>query len=337
VAAYEGPGPPPIMLTSIECAGHPRDMGLAQGIASRAAITREAIRLGLPCSRSRIPSLRALAVGSVRGAGAGREMFRHFAHLSERLEGLSRNADLPVDSLLEMHLRIRAGGEQAGLLARRASVAAHLEESARDSKSWSLDRTLPVVLNGEAGWILRESRPEVGFRSVEVTLPWLVSAVAGVNEAGLAVVSGPLLWGAPGYEGYPTSLLLVQECLQRFPDLDGALDWCGKRPVEGDQSFVLADASGGLATVVFTGRECRVSVGEGELHLESGELPGDGDSAAGADAIEEPLDSKGARRDRDEDRVSLDPLSRSLTLRIGGVSLGAQLDPMLDEGAAASG
>ena len=78
------------MLTTIECAGHPRDMGLAQGIATRTANRAEAERLGLPLRRSRMPSLRAHSVGAVRGAGAGREMFRHFAHQAERLEGLAR-------------------------------------------------------------------------------------------------------------------------------------------------------------------------------------------------------------------------------------------------------
>jgi len=307
------------MLTSIECAGHPRDMGLAQGIASRAAITTESIRLGLSCSRSRLPSLRALAVGSVRGAGAGREMFRHFAHLSERLEGLSRNADLPVDTVLEMHLRIREGGDQGGLLARRAAVRALSNESGPndaggDSERWCLERTLPSALADEAGWILRDSQPEVGFRSIEVTLPWLVASVAGVNEAGLAVVGGPLLWGTPGRDGNPSSLLLVQECLQRFPDLEGALDWCSKRPVEGEQSLVLADAAGGLATVVFSGTDCRVSLGEGELHLEGGELPEEQGESAGSD--------------RDEDRVALDPIHRSLSLSIGGASLDVALDPV---------
>ena len=75
------------MLTTLHCAGHPRDMGLAQGTAARHAIRAEAARLGLPLRRSRKPDLRALAVGPIRGIGSGRELFRHFAHLAERVEG----------------------------------------------------------------------------------------------------------------------------------------------------------------------------------------------------------------------------------------------------------
>ncbi len=299
------------MLTTIECAGHPRDMGLAQGAAARTAIRAEAARLGLPQRRSRWPSLRPLTIGAVRGVGAGREMFRHFAHQAERLEGLARASGLPLDSVLEMHLRVRAGGAQGGLLARRATVRARTPGDDGDGKRVLLERTLPGAFDGEPGWILRESRPEVGFRSLEVGLPWLVTSVAGVNEGGLAVVAGPLLWGTPGREGDPTSLLLVQECLQRFEDLDGAIGWCMKRPVEGEQSLVLADASGAVATVLVSGRERRVQPGEGELHLEGGELPEESKSIEAAP--------------REEGHLSIDARGRRLRLRMDGVDLNAAL------------
>lgn len=303
------------MLTTIECAGHPRDMGLAQGSAAREAIRSEVSRLGMPLSRSRIPSLRGLAVGDVRGAGAGREMFRHFAHQAERLEGVARSAGVPIDSILDLHLRIREGGEAAGLLARRSTVLARAAASSPRDKRLILERTLPRVASGEAGWILRESRPEVGFRSLEVGLPWLVSSVAGVNEGGLAVVAGPVLWGREGRQGQPTSLLLVQECLQRFEDLDGAIGWCRKRPVEGEQSIVLADASGALVTVIVSGCDVRVQEGDGELHLEGGEL------AEETDGGEVPA-SPGTLGD---DRVWIDARGCRLRIRMQGVDLDTEI------------
>jgi len=210
-----------------------------------------------------------------------------------------------------MHLRVRAGGAQGGLLARRATVRARALGHEDEEKRLMLERTLPGVLDGEAGWVLRESRPVVGFRSLEVGLPWLVSSVAGVNEGGLAVVAGPLLWGSPGREGDPTSLLLVQECLQRFEDLDGAIGWCMKRPVEGEQSLVLADASGAVTTVLVSGRERRVQPGEGELHLEGGELPEERRSTESASG--------------EEGRLWIDPRARRLRLRIDGAELDAAL------------
>ena len=312
------------MWTTIECAGNPRDMGMSQGAAARTAIRAEIARAGLAGKRSRTPTLAALAVGPVRGQGAGREFFRHFAHQAERLEGLAYAADVPVDSVLDLHLRVRAGGALGGLLSRRTTLrtrsingsgsrtgseqgTAKATENGvpgagnGEGKRALLERSLPHRLDEEAGWIVRESRPEVGFRSIEIGLPWLVSAVAGVNEGGLAVVAGPLLWGTPGRAGWPPPLLLVQECLQRFEDLEGALDWCQKRPVEGEQSFVLADASGAVATVIANGRTRRITQGDGELYLEGGEPP-------------EP-DGEGA------DRVWLDPKARRLQLDASGVAI----------------
>lgn len=222
------------MIRSIECAGHPRDMGLAQGGALGAAIRAAVARAGLETRRSRWPSLRAVVSGPLRGQGAGRELFRHFAHQAERLEGLAEAAALPLDALLELQLRMRRP----------------LEAEAR-----------PEPL---AGFVVRASRPVVGFRSLELTLPWLVPALAGVNDAGLAVVAEwPPLGterggGRDPREGDAPPILLVQDCLARFENVAGAVDWCRKRPVEGELVLRLLDASGTGARVVVSGRERQV-------------------------------------------------------------------------------
>jgi hypothetical protein len=296
------------MWTSIECAGHPRDMGLAQGGAFAEAIREACGQAGLPRRRSRLPSLRGLADGPLRGSGAGREFHRHFAHLAERLEGLARGANVPGDSVLDLHLRVREGGTAGGLLARRSALRAHRSGESGTSKRILLERSLPAAVGDESGWMLRESRPAVGFRSVEVGLPWLVPGVAGINEAGLAVMAGPILWGTSGYTGFAPSALLVQECLQRFEDLGGALDWCRKRPVEGEQSVVLADVSGAVATVISSGRERRIQEGEGELYLEGGEPA-----------------AQDADREGSSGRVVLDPEHRSLCIESGSTRLEVDL------------
>jgi hypothetical protein len=109
-------------------------------------------------------------------------------------------------------------------------------------------------------WIVRRSRPEVGFRSVELTLPWLATSVAGVNESGVAAMIAPTAPGGPRTAGTPapSALLLVQECLQRFRDVTGCIDWCLKRPTSGAASIVVADAAGMLAGVALAGDERRV-------------------------------------------------------------------------------
>lgn len=300
------------MWTVIECAGDPRDMGLAQGRSAREAIRAACEAAGLSTRRSRVPTLAPLTVGALRGTGAGREFFRHFAHQAERLEGVARSAGVPIDSILGLHLQARAGGHKGGLIARRAGLRAYSEVDVDSDKRILLERSLPRALPDEADWLLRESRPAVGFRSVEVGLPWLVPGVAGINEAGLAVMASPILGGPEGIKGASPSLLLVQECLQRFGDLGGALDWCEKRPVEGEQSFVLADASGAVATVLSTGRERRIQEGEGELFLEVGEPARE----------QEP----GSAGDGGDDRVLLDPIRRSLRVEARSATIQMLLD-----------
>lgn len=268
---------------AIVCAGHPRDMGQIQGEALRGIIREAVVRAGLSTRRSRWPSLRPVVSGPLRGSAAGRELFRHFAHQAERIEGLALAADLPLDSLLALQLRVGAGA-------------------------------LAGLELGDGAWIVRESRPVVGFRSLERTLAWLVPAVAGVNEVGLALFA-PLPGASARVDGRGSastrgvdapSMLLVQDCLARFEHLAGALDWCRKRPAEGEQTIVLADASGGRATVAFQGRERRV-VATGAIDTGAvlgGALEGGGDG-------------------RGERAVRIDPSARTLAFeRLGPAASG---------------
>ncbi len=114
-------------------------------------------------------------------------------------------------------------------------------------------------------------------------MPWLVPALAGVNEAGLAVIArlpGAWIGGRRAQrerDGDAPALLLVQDCLARFEHLAGALDWCRKRPVEGDETMLLGDASGARATVVIRGRERRIDSAMVDFALaanRAGELSG---------------------------------------------------------------
>lgn len=258
-------------------------MGFAQGRALREIIRAEVARAGLPTHRSRWPSLRPVVSGALRGRGPGREFFRHFAHQAERLEGLVQAADLPLDSLVELQLRLQLGAGVGG------------------------------EAGQETAWIVRESRPVVGFRSLELTLPWLVSAVAGVNEAGLAV----LAQGRQGVasaelsrgDGDAPPILLVQDCLARFEHLAGALDWCRKRPVAGRQAIVLGDASGARATVVIRGRERRIELVPGAGRAGEGAAAGVEGRVGGARATASATAASGVG-----DFVRIDPVARCLDL-----------------------
>jgi hypothetical protein len=243
----------------IDCAGHPRDMGEAQGQACADEVRSWLRAQGLPVERSRRFSLRAYTSGPVLGAGVGREIVRHFTHLSERIDGLARRARVPAGSIAGMH--VRAVGRNAFGSTDGQALALGLRRGSGDAEA-QLVCSLPALSRRDQAWCIRRSRPAVGFASVEVTLPWLVSSMAGVNSAGLAVgfVAGsdarPV--GAEAECAAPT-ILLVQECLQRFEGLEAGIDWCLDRPVIGDGVIVLADARGEMASVHVEQGDRRVS------------------------------------------------------------------------------
>ncbi len=240
------------MFLFVEASGHPRDMGLDQGSMLAAAIREKVGRAGLPGRRSRLPSLAAFASGPVRGSASALGMIRHYPHLAERIDGLARGAGVPVDSIFALHAGTTALG--AGDLENRPAVAI-AALGLDDSPGATLARSLPGSADPGSTIVIRRSRPAVGFESVEVTLPWLVGALGGMNEAGLAAcfVSGPSNDAVPTLR--PSPILLVQESLQRFESVDASVDWACSRPVAGWGTLLLADANGARASVVFAAGE----------------------------------------------------------------------------------
>ena len=104
--------------------------------------------------------------------------------------------------------------------------------------------------------VLRRSRPEGGFASIEMTLPWMSSALAGINEAGLAVVA--LGSTFEGGACLAPAVLMTQDCLRRLDSVDAALEWCRVRPAAGRATLLLGDASGEIAAVEIAGGSRRV-------------------------------------------------------------------------------
>lgn len=229
---------------AVACGGAPRDLGLDQGAAVRTAVR---------AARAKLPL--AARLGLLRGAGArrsSRDALRYFPHMSERLAGLARGAGVSratLEVLLARELGAEGGacGAQAIALAPERSGAGPL-----------LARSLPLSGRG-APWFLRRSAPEHDWRSVEVALPWLVPALTGVNERGLAVAA-LVFPPAPAdlVACAAPALLLAQDCLQRCDDVQKAIEWCERRPAGGRAALLFADASGELAEVAITGSERRV-------------------------------------------------------------------------------
>ena len=187
----------------------------------------------------------------------GREIVRHYAHLSERIQGLASGARLSIDSMMEIF--VRAAGDQLSGDALFATGLAFAKPT--EAGDTSLARQLAVSASSGSNWIVRRSVPEVGFASIELTLPWLATAVGGVNESGVAAVFAPRPRGPSEYarSSAASPILLVQECLQRFDSVEGCLDWASKRPLAGDACLLVADAAGSAAAVAIQGEERRVT------------------------------------------------------------------------------
>ncbi|MCG8592508.1 MAG: hypothetical protein MJE66_24725 [Proteobacteria bacterium] len=300
------------MRSVLDCAGSPRDMGLDQGEAWRGAIRDRLARTGIASRRPRLATLAPWTSGRVLGAGFGRQLIRHYSHLAERMDAVARGADVSLEALVELFTLASRRGPSADVFSRPALGVF----TGRDANPLQLARTLPGLVGSGSSWRLRRSRPEVGFASLELTLPWLVTAAAGLNEKGLGAVVVPRMEppGSPGAD-IPTASLLVQECLQRFEALDAALDWCLKRPVTGNGLVLLADEHGESAAVEVAGTRRRVL------------RPQDGLIVSGAEAQARDRVRKAWNETQDSDAEALDAVlhsQREFGLPIDGVLV---LDP----------
>ena len=232
------------------CAGVPRDLGVAQGRACAAAIRA---RVGRPSRWRRTPA--ALA-------RLDRDLWRHHPQIAERIEGLVLGARVSRRALLEAlagEAGMGAGPPRGGLALALAGGPPLLAK---------------LVGDGEAGLVLRRSRPEAGIAALEATLAWLPSALAGVNEAGLAVaVSAAVAPPEPGEPCFAPALVLVQDCLQRFASAEAAVDWCLKRPAGGAAAILAADARGHVLGAALEGSRRAALAPEDGVLVGSGPEP----------------------------------------------------------------
>lgn len=229
----------------IDCAGAPRDLGLAQGTALRtdlrACAGRDGVLLAPPVTEAGVRGLAMLerVVAMLREQASvararrdarylARDVRRHFPQLAERLEGIARGAAVPAPWLLSRERRATAGSAE--------SLRCEIVE----------DDGVPRLVFRAAATISlvpRRSAPEGGWRSLEVVTPCGVAALAGVNESGLAaaVTPSPSPSGRPCRVAAPAALL-IQECLQRFDAVGPAVAWCFDRPAAGAFDLWLLDA-----------------------------------------------------------------------------------------------
>jgi len=207
------------VTTLVECEGAPRELGGAQGRACRDALRAQSRAAQPRSERARRPS----------SAVALRDVRRHFPHQAEQLEGIARGAGLPLRRIGRVMLDVLNGAARGPALALARGGAPLVARACPDAA------------------LLRRSRPEGRFRSIELTLAPLTTALLGVNEMGLALActAGPLESGrcaAP-------AALLARDCLERFAEVEAALEWCTHRPAARCAAILMADAQGSVAGV----------------------------------------------------------------------------------------
>ena len=248
------------LLPIVRCQGAPRDLGLDQGRAAQEEIQAAARRVR---PDSWLPRTAFEAFPTGRPARLRRDTLRYFPHMGERAIGLARGAGVGTATIAALLGRESEGSDGCGLVA----------SWERTGGGPLVARTYvsPVTQGAPPLWI-RASAPEMDYASVEVTLPWRVPAIAGVNEKGLAVTATRI--GTPlrrDAVSCAPAELLVQDCLQRFDSVDAAIDWCQRRPAAGDVSLLLADADGNSAGVAIEENGARVFLGSAGVILGLGE------------------------------------------------------------------
>ncbi len=226
---------------TIECAGAPRDVGFDQGRACAAQLRLEFDR------NSRWERLRLRAGrGDPHTARVTQDLLRHFPHQAEALEGLARGARVP-----RVWLVGRLAHELGGASLPEESEAVGAAVGGPDCAEGSL-----LARSVATESFARRVRPDGGFRSVELTTSWLTSALAGVNERGLALVYVPGPSESVGCAA--PAVLLIRDCLQQFDSLEAGIAWCTDRPVGGRATLLLADSHGEMAAIELDGDQRRV-------------------------------------------------------------------------------
>jgi hypothetical protein len=235
------------------CAGAPRDVGADQGRAARERI-RADVRALTGAAGGVVAGLRAavraLAGAHDRAAEAtlARDLRRHFPHLDERLAGLAAGAGVPAAALLAL-LAHEAESTLFGVV-RWVLPDVDAGPAPTGRLALALMEPLPAT-----GLVARETHPDGGYRSLGVTRPGQIGALAGVNERGLAgavaigrSAGGATRCAAPGF-------LLLDQCLERLDSVEKALEWCERRPGEGRALLVFADAQGASGAIGIDGEK----------------------------------------------------------------------------------
>ncbi len=239
------------------CRGDAREMGYAQGLAARPKVAGfhqvlrnlEAFRLKQPAW---LPYRLFLRVAERQAAGMLLPALRSMdSPMLARLEGIAEGAGLPLRTLcllnaMEAFLSMTEG-VTAPALSGCCSALAIRGMRARSSEP-ALARNFDYLPQVKPFFILRESHPRNGLRSLEFTTALHAGAFDGINEKGLAITQN-YAFVSDSWRPAPLVSMLISAALAVCGSVQEATEFIATRNRWGAGILALADASGDLAMV----------------------------------------------------------------------------------------
>jgi hypothetical protein len=240
-----------------QCSGGPREMGLIQGrrlreriLGARQSLRKlEALRLEQP-SWLPYPLFLHLAERKAEKSLAAALRQSNPAMLA-RMQGIAEGAGLPLRSLCLMHaMEAFIGSLQGRIVVPPLGACSALAVRGTRSRTGE-----PIIVRNfdypplfRPFFILRESRPRDGFRSLDFTTAPQAGTVDGVNEKGLAITVN-YAFVTDSARPNPLITMLIADALASCATVAEAVRRITASPRWGAGILMLADASGELASV----------------------------------------------------------------------------------------
>jgi hypothetical protein len=256
------PGEARIPAMELVCSGTPYEMGLAQGKVAGEQIGRarkclarlDAFRLEQPWW---LPYrvFRVLAESRSKTALVP-TLARSAPEMLQRLQGIADGARLPLRSLCLMNafeallssIRDRTTSAPIG----GCSAVAVRGNSSIDGEP-IIARNFDYLPLLEPFYMLRESRPANGFRSLDFFVAPQAGTVDGVNEKGLCITLNYAFLIEESPPG-PLITMLIAEALAKCASVPEAVRHISARERWGGGILMLADASGDIASLELSPR-----------------------------------------------------------------------------------
>ena len=243
-------------LPQILCTGEPRDMGRQQGTALRSKILALRDDLAkLEPFRLRQPAW--LPYGIYRWL-AERQAARHVdgalqagePAVRERLDGITEGAEVSRGTIclfnaMEPFLSSVSGCITSGHGCAAVAIRGTRSAAGEPVIARNFDY-LPLI---QPYYVVRESRPVHGLRSLDFTTAPLAGAVDGMNEAGLCIVYDYAFALDKPASPAPSISMVISGALERCRTVTEAAAYVDAHPRWGAALLMMADAGGDIASL----------------------------------------------------------------------------------------